>query len=125
MCAVPCTVCIFTYGALSLVMPVSKVERRLACAVNTACTNTSHPFLPTSRLATLRVPGMGNTSGPCASSHASASCPGLQPLRSASAATASTSGRLEDRASKRGAALRLWGSEGKTGIVGGGKRQGG
>ena len=42
----------------------------------------------------LRVPGMGNTSGPRAITQASASCPGLQPLRPAMADRRSTSTRF-------------------------------
>ena len=41
-----------------------------------------------------RVPGMGTMCSPCASTHASASCAGVQPLSCASVLTFSTSARL-------------------------------
>lgn len=59
-----------------------------------------------SRYLTLFVPGMGTTSSPWASSQASASCPGVTPLRPATPLSASASARFLAKFSpwKRGCA---------------------
>ena len=62
------------------------------------------PIFSASRSVRL-VPGIGTMSSPCASSHASASWPGVQPLRFAISATRRTKARLAGRFS---AANRGW-----------------
>ncbi len=55
------------------------------------------------------MPGIGTTSGPCASSQPSASCAGVSPQSRAIASNRSTTIRLRDRpgSTKRGIAARM------------------